>query len=287
MDFGYFGVNVGAFDNGDAIARLATTAEGLGYESLWTGEHVVLIDPQEAPSPVPPDSPFVDTVTTLAFIAGKTERIKVGSGILLLPQRDPIVLAKELAGIDVLSNGRLLFGLGVGYVEGEFAALGIPYEERGPRTTEHIEVLRTLWTQEKPCFDGRFTSFSGIQSRPLPVQKPHPPIHVGGMSAPALRRAVAQGDGWYGFFQNVEGTAAMLRNLEEAAKQVERPAALGKLEITITPPGPIDADTASQYQDLGVDRIVLMRSMEDMANLGREDDVLRFLEDSARELSLG
>jgi probable F420-dependent oxidoreductase len=287
MEFGYFGVNVGAFDNGDAIGRLATTAEGLGYESLWTGEHVVLVDPQEAPSPVPPESPFVDTVTTLAFIAGKTEKIKVGSGILLLPQRDPIVLAKELAGVDVLSNGRLLFGLGVGYVEGEFAALGIPYEERGPRTTEHIEVLRTLWTQEKPSFDGQFTSFSGIQSRPLPVQKPHPPIHVGGMSAPALRRAVAQGDGWYGFFQNVEGTAAMLRNLEEAAKPVERPASLGKLEITITPPGPIDADTAKQFEDLGVDRIVLMRSMEDMANAGREDDVLRFLEDSARELSLG
>jgi probable F420-dependent oxidoreductase len=287
MEFGYFGVNVGAFDNGDAIGRLATTAEGLGYESLWTGEHVVLVDPQEAPSPVPPESPFVDTVTTLAFIAGKTEKIKVGSGILLLPQRDPIVLAKELAGVDVLSNGRLLFGLGVGYVEGEFAALGIPYEERGPRTTEHIEVLRTLWTQEKPSFDGQFTSFSGIQSRPLPVQKPHPPIHVGGMSAPALRRAVAQGDGWYGFFQNVEGTAAMLRNLEEAAKQVERPASLGKLAITITPPGPIDADTAKQFEDLGVDRIVLMRSMDDMANAGREDDVLRFLEDSARELSLG
>ncbi len=287
MDIGYFGVNVGAFDNGAAIARLATTAEGLGYESLWTGEHVVLIDPQEAPSPVPPDSPFVDSVATLAFIAAKTEKIKVGSGIILLPQRDPIVLAKELAGIDVLSNGRLLFGLGVGYVEGEFRALGIPYEERGPRTSEHIEVLRTLWTQEKPSFDGQFTSFSGIQSRPLPVQKPHPPIHVGGMSPPALRRAVAQGDGWYGFFQNVEGTAAMLRGLEEAAKRVERPATLGKLEITITPPGPVDADTAKQFEDLGVDRLVLMRSMGDMANSGSADDVIRFLEDSARELSLG
>ena len=287
MNYGYFGVNVGAFDNGDAISRLATTAEGLGYESLWTGEHVVLIDPQEAPSPVPPDSPFVDTVATLSFIAAKTERIKVGSGILLLPQRDPIVLAKELAGVDVLSNGRLLFGLGVGYVEGEFEALGIPYAERGPRTTEHIEVLRTLWTQERPSFEGRFTRFSGIQSRPLPVQKPHPPIHVGGMSPPALRRAVAQGDGWYGFFQNVEGTAAMLRQLEEAAKEVERPASLGRLEITITPPGPIDADTARQFEDLGVDRIVLMRSMEDMANVGREEDVLRFLEDAARDLAIG
>ena len=117
MDIGYFGVNVGPFDNADAIERLATTAEGLGFESLWTGEHMILVDPQEAPSPVPPHSPFVDTVATLAFIAAKTERIKVGSGIILLPQRNPVVLANELAGVDVLSKGRLLFGLGVGYVK--------------------------------------------------------------------------------------------------------------------------------------------------------------------------
>ena len=287
MDIGYFGVNVGAFDNPDSIERLATTAEGVGFESLWSGEHVVLIDPQEAPSPVPPHAPFVDTIATLAFIAAKTERIKIGSGIILLPQRDPIVLAKELAGIDVLSKGRLLFGLGVGYVEGEYDALGIPFAERGPRATEHIEVIRALWTQEKPAFDGRFTSFSGIQSRPLPVQKPHPPIHVGGMSPPALRRAVAQGNGWYGFFQDLDGAAAMLRNLEEAGKRVERPAELGKLEISVTPPGPVDADTARRFEDLGVDRLVLMRGFEDMAGAGSEDAAIRFLEDTARELSLG
>ena len=287
MEIGYFGANVGALDNPDAIERLATTAEGAGFESLWTGEHVILIDPQEAPSPVPPHSPFLDTIATLAFIAAKTEKIKIGSGIILLAQRNPIVLAKELAGIDVLSKGRLLFGLGVGYVQGEFDALGIPYAERGPRVTEHIEVIRTLWTQEKPAFDGRFTSFSGIQSRPLPVQKPHPPIHVGGMSPPALRRAVAQGDGWYGFFQNLEATAARLRELEEAAKQVERPAELGKLEISVTPPGPVDADTAQRFEDLGVDRLVVMRGFEDMANAGSEDAVIRFIEETASELSLG
>jgi probable F420-dependent oxidoreductase len=287
MHIGYFGANVGACSNPDTIERVATTAEGVGFESIWTGEHVVLIDPQEAPSPVPPHAPFVDTVATLAFLAAKTERIKLGSGIILLPQRDPVVLAKELAGIDVLSKGRLLFGMGVGYVPGEFEALGIPFEERGERATEHIEVIRTLWTQEKPAFDGKFTSFSGIQSRPLPVQKPHPPIHVGGMSPPALRRAVAQGDGWYGFFQGLDATAAMLRGLEEAAKRVERPTALGKLEISVTPPGPVDADTAKRFEDLGVDRLILMRGFQDMTGAGAEDAVIGFLEDTARELSLG
>jgi hypothetical protein len=107
------------------------------------------------------------------------------------------------------------------------------------------------------------------------------------MSPPALRRAVAQGDGWYGFFQDVDGTAAMLRQLEETAKRIERPAGLGKLEISVTPPGPVDSDTARRFEDLGVDRLVLMRGYEDMAGGGSEDAVIRFLEDTARELSLG
>jgi len=285
MKFGYFGLNVGTFHAPESIGRLVVSAEQLGYESIWTGEHVVLVDPQVPPSPAPPHAPFVDTIASLAFAAAKTSRIKLGSGIILIAQREPIVLAKELAGVDVLSNGRLLVGVGVGYVKGEFDALGIPYEERGPRASEHIEVLRTLWTREKPAFDGRFTKFSGIQSRPLPVQKPHPPIHVGGMSPPALRRAVAQGDGWYGFFQDVASTAKMLDGLREAAKRVERPASLGRLEITVTPPGPIDSDTAKRYADLGVDRLVLMRSFQDMAGKGdrtAEDAVLRFLEEMAK-----
>ena len=287
MQIGYFGANLGAFDGPDAIGRLAESAEALGFESLWTGEHVVLVDPQKPPSPVPPHAPFVDTIATLAFLAARTERIRLGSGIILLAQRHPIVLAKELAGIDVLSKGRLFFGVGVGYVPGEFEALGIPYAERGARTTEHIEVIRTLWTQEKPAFAGRFTSFSGIQSRPLPVQRPHPPIHVGGMSPAALRRAVAHGNGWYGFFQDLDATAKMLRGLEEAAKQVERPKALGRLEISVTPPGRVNRDAARRFEDLGVDRLVLMRGFEDMAAGGSEEAALRFLEDTARELSLG
>lgn len=290
MKFGYFGLNVGTFNHPDAIERLVVAAEQLGFESIWTGEHVILVDPQVPPSPVPPHSTFVDTVASLAFAAAKTTRIKLGSGILLIAQREPIVLAKELAGIDVLSKGRLLVGIGVGYVKGEFDALGIPFEERGPRASEHIEVLRTLWTSEKPAFAGRFTKFSGIQARPFPVQKPHPPIHVGGMSAPALRRAVAQGNGWYGFFLDVDNTKKLVEGLRETAKRVERPASLGKLEISVTPPGPIDSDTAKRYEDLGVDRIILMRGFADMAGqraASAEDAVVRFLEDMSKEHRIG
>ncbi len=287
MKLGFFGANIGALDNPDAIARVAQTAEGLGFESIWTGEHVILIDPHAPPSPVAPEAPFVDTIATLAFLAAKTETIKIGSGIILLAQRQPLVLAKELAGIDVLSKGRLLFGVGVGYVPGEFEALGIPYEERGPRTSEHIEVIRTMWTAEKPSFDGQFSSFSGIQSRPRPVQTPHPPIHVGGASPPALRRAVSQGNGWYGFFQDPDATAKVVRDLEETAKRVERPSALGKLEISVTPPAPFDFDSAKRFEDLGVDRLILMRDFADMQGGGSVDHTVRFLEDAAGKLGLG
>ena len=286
MDIGYFGANLGAFDNPDSIERLAVTAEAAGFESLWTGEHVVLIDPQRAPSPAPPRSPFVDTIATLAFLAAKTTRIKIGAGIILLPQRNPVVLAKELAGVDVLSKGRLHFGVGVGYVKGEFDALGIPFAERGARTSEHIEVIRTLWTHDQPAFDGRFTSFAGIQSRPLPVQKPHPPIHVGGMSPAALRRAVTQGNGWYGFHQDLDATATMLRALADMATRFERPKSLGRLQISVTPPGPVDRDTARRFEDLGVDRLIVMRGLADMASADNEDAVIGFVEHTVRELSL-
>ncbi len=289
MDYGYFGFNLGPLNNADSIERVVVSAEQLGYESIWTAEHLFLMDPESPVLPVPPESNLVDSVASLAFAAGKTERIKVGSGIILIAQRDPIVLAKELAGVDVLSKGRLLFGVGVGFVPDEFEVLGIPWEERGARTSEHIEVVRTLWTQEKPAFDGEFTQFSGIQSHPMPVQKPHPPIIVGGDSPAALRRAVAQGNGWYGWY-DVDGTAAMMQALEETAKSTERPASLGPLQINITPGEPIDSDTAKRYEDLGVERLILVRdAFETARSPGKEvdDEIVAFLEDQARELGIG
>ena len=286
MKIGYYGVNCGPFDNPDSIRRIATTAEAAGYESLWTAEHVVLVDPQAGGSPFPPDAAFVDTIASLAFLAAVTERVTLGSGILLLPQRDPIVVAKELAGIDVLSKGRLLVGVGVGYVEGEYDALGIPYAERGARMAEHIDVLRTMWS-DAPGLDGRFSSFSGIQQRPRPTQRPGPPIHIGASARPALRRAVAQAEGWYGFFNDPDSTAATLTTLAELADEVDRPAELGELEISITPPLPVDRDLARRYEDLGVDRLVLVRDFADMSTGGDEDAAIRYLEETAAELGLG
>ena len=286
MDIGFFGINMGALSSRDAITRVALAVEASGYESLWTGEHLVLVDPQVAPSPRPPESPFVDTIATLAYLAGVTERVKLGSGIILLAQRNPVVLAKELAGIDVLSAGRLLFGVGVGYVKKEFDVIGVPYAERGARVTEHIEAIRTLWTEQKPVFQGKFTQISDVQSHPHPVQNPHPPIIIGGMSERACHRAITQCNGWYGFSLGLERTAEMLENLKVAASKYERPTALGELEITVTPPGPVDLDMVKRYEDLGVSRVVILRGAPSKKEGSAVDNAVRYVKEAAENLHL-
>ncbi|MCG8587980.1 MAG: TIGR03619 family F420-dependent LLM class oxidoreductase [Proteobacteria bacterium] len=279
MKLGYFGINVGPCSDPDVAAPVARAAEAAGYDSLWTGEHVVLPDPQAPPSPAPPEMPFLDPAVSLGFLAAETERVLLATGIVILPQRNPVVLAKEFATVDRLSKGRLVLGVAAGYLEAEFQALGADFANRGALTDEYIAAIRTLWTEEKPVFHGDTVHFEGIQSRPLPVQQPHPLIVVGGQSPPALRRAQREGNGWYGFALDLEGTERCLRGLEEAAKAVERPSELGSLEISVTPvPGPIDRDTARRYEDLGVDRLVLMPLAGDAEGL------VALVEKSAEEL---
>ncbi len=279
MKFGLFGINFGPCANPEVAARVAQAAEAAGFDSDWTGEHVVLPDPQAPPSPSPPETQMLDPAAALALLAGRTKTLRLATGIIILPQRNPLVLAKELASVDVLSGGRLIFGLGAGYLKPEFDALGAPFADRGARTSEAIEVLRTLWTQDRPSFDGRFWSFSGIQAHPRPAQQPHPPIVVGGHSPPAYRRAVAQGDGWYGFALDADAAAASLEGLRKAAKDVERPSQRRSLEISVTPSVRLDADTVNRYADLGVDRLV------PIARGRSADELVAFVEETARLFS--
>jgi alkanesulfonate monooxygenase SsuD/methylene tetrahydromethanopterin reductase-like flavin-dependent oxidoreductase (luciferase family) len=181
-------------------------------------------------------------------------------------------LAKELASLDVLSQGRLIFGLGIGYLKPEFDALGIPFTQKGARSIEYLEAMLAVWTQPKPTYSGRFVSFGGIQALPRPVQQPHPPIVIGGGTPEAFARAVRYGNGWYGFARDLDQTAEALRGLEEAARRYERPAALGPLEISITPRGKFDRDLVARFADLGVHRLI-------PAPLGAiEADLLRLIE---------
>ena len=142
MDIGYFGLNIGSFDNPDSMTRLLETVEGAGFESIWTGEHVVLPDPRQAPSPAEPETPMLHPPAHLAFLAGVTSTIKLGTGITLVAQRNPVVLAKEIGSLDVLCQGRLLFGIGAGYLHQEFDALGVDFPTRGARTDEYIDAMR-------------------------------------------------------------------------------------------------------------------------------------------------
>jgi len=259
VKIGLYGINVGPCAQPAAAAKVARAAEAAGLESLWTAEHVVLPDPQAPPSPVPPTTPLLDPAVALAFLAAHTERVRLATGIIILPQRNPVVLAKELASVDVLSGGRLIAGFGVGYLEPEFAAIGAPFAGRAERMDECLDVLRALWTQQHPRHDGASFRFAGVDAYPRPVQKPHPPIVIGANTPPAFRRAVARANGWYGFAMDLAATARCLAGLGEAARRVERPASLGRLELTVTPPpGLPDADTVARYAELGVERLVLL-----------------------------
>jgi len=253
MKLGLFGINNGIFAEPDLCRRVAAAADAAALDSLWTGEHVVLPDPQMPPSPAAPDFPMLHPPALLAFLAGVTSRIGLATGITLVAQRNPVVLAKEIATVDVLSRGRLILGVGAGYLEPEFRALGIPFHERGARTDEHIAVMRELWVSPKPAFAGRFTRFSGIDARPRPVQPGGPPIVVGGASDGAIRRAVAIGQGWYGFAMDVGTAQQCIERVRAECRRADRKA---PLEISITPRVPLTADTVRAYADVGVDRLI-------------------------------
>ena len=258
MRIGVCSANSGPYTTRDMLVRLSEAAEEVGIESIWVSEHLVVPDPRRPPSNMDPSDPILDPVTSLAFLAGRTRSVRLGTGIIVLPLRNPLILAKELATVDVLSGGRLMFGIGVGYVEREFDALDVPFGDRGARTEEYLAAIRAIWTEPHPAFDGAMVSFEGVQAFPHPVQQPHPPIVMGGYAPPVMRRTIREAEGWYGWGLDLEATARRLEVLREIASSVQRGEGLGRLEITITPPGDVDAETAARYAALGVDRLNLM-----------------------------
>jgi probable F420-dependent oxidoreductase len=202
-----------------------------------------------------PEDRILDPVIALTFLAAHTREVLLGTGIIILPQRNPLVLAKELASLDELAGGRLIFGIGVGYLEPEFRALGVPFKDRGARTDDYLAAMRAIWTQPRPAYHGRFVSFEHVQAHPQRAL----PIVVGGHTASAYRRAVEQGNGWYGYALDLDQTAHALAGIAEALKRYDRPQELGKLEISVTPPsGMIALDDAKRYADLGVDRLIAL-----------------------------
>jgi probable F420-dependent oxidoreductase len=257
VQLGLFHINMGGQARPDALAKAAVAAEAAGFESVWAGEHVILPDPQVPPSPMAPQDPALDPLLALAWAAAHTTTVRLATGIVIMPQRNPVVLAKQVATLDVLSGGRVTLGIGVGYLEPEFRAIGANFEERGAVTDEYVAAMAALWYAEHPEFHGRFVDFAGVDAHPRPVQRPIP-IIVGGHSAPAYRRAVSSGNGWYGFAQEPEQLAESLTGLRAAADHVGRPAELGRLEISVTPRRRLSVESAGAFAELGVDRVVVL-----------------------------
>jgi probable F420-dependent oxidoreductase len=267
MKVGLFGINSGPCAFPKCAASVARAAEDAGFESVWTGEHVILPDPQAPPSPVAADYPMLDPAVSLAFIAAHTTKLRLGTGIIILPQRNPVVLAKELASTDVLSNGRLVFGIGVGYLKPEFDAIGAPFDHKGARSEEWLAAMIALWSMPKPEFAGKWIKFKGVNAMPRPVQKPHPEIVFGGHTKEAFSRAARLAKGWYGFAQDLDGTAKCVEGLKSACKAAGR--RFEELEISITPSPrvKVDRDTARRYAELGVSRLILLQRGADEAAL--------------------
>jgi probable F420-dependent oxidoreductase len=257
MLLGLVHVNMRQLSRPDALVRAARAAEAAGFDSVWAGEHVVLPDPQVPPSPMPPREPSLDPLFALAWAAAHTTTIRLATGIVILPQRNPVVLAKEVASLDVLSGGRVMLGIGAGYLQPEFRAVGANYAERGAVTDEFLDAMNALWYDPRPAYHGRFVDFAGVDAYPRPVQRPLPLI-VGGHTPPAYRRAVARGHGWYGYGLTPPQAAASVAGLAAAADAVGRPAELGKLEISVTPRGDITTELMAQFAQAGVHRLVLL-----------------------------
>src|SRR5215813_3873522 len=159
MRFGVFGLNFGACADPPLQVRVAVAAEEVGFESVWTGEHVAM-PVRDNPVPTPPETPFLDSLVALANVAAHTRRLRLGTGILVLPHHNPVLLAKALTTLDLVSGGRLIAGFAGGYVEAEFRALGVDFHQRGAITDQHLAAIRALWTEREPRFSGTFASFS-------------------------------------------------------------------------------------------------------------------------------
>jgi probable F420-dependent oxidoreductase len=287
MKLGLFGINMDLCAVDPALAvRVAQAAEAAGWESVWTGEHYVLPDPALGRTPAPPETPLLDPFVALTNVAAHTTTLLVGTGVTVVPVHQPLVLAKKVASLDRVSGGRFLFGVGVGYLAPEFAALGVPLAHRGERMDEYLDALRTIWTNEAfATFDGRFTSYADVRAEPRPVQQPGPPLHFGGYVPAAYQRAVTRGHGWYGFALDPAATAACLAALRAVEAAHERPAELGPLEISVTPrPGvPLDDAGLAAWAELGVTRLIVLppRPPRGASAGDTADALVAFVEDLA------
>jgi len=283
MKFGLRYANLGRYADGAAAVELAQAAEAAGFDSIWTVEHVVVPDGYQSRYPYSPtgrmgsgleDFPIPDPLVWLAFVASATRTLKLGTAILILPQRNPVITAKAVASLDHLAGGgRVLLGIGVGWLAEEFASLGVPFDDRGPRADEYVAAMRALWSQERASFHGRFVSFQDVFCRPLPAAR-RIPIIVGGDTKAAARRAGRLGDG---YFPARPASAELVDEMRRAAEVAGRNPA----DIELTLAAPAEPAEIEKLARQGVARVAVpvssaaglpaqVRTPEDVLRYGKE-----------------
>lgn len=285
MKIGFFAIGIGASTEPQVLRAVAMAAERLGFATLWAPEHVVLVEEYASQYPYssgkfpgPPDIPIADPFATLAYAAACTSTIRLGTGICLAPEHNPLVLAKTAATVDRLSGGRFTLGVGVGWLAEEFQALGIPFEHRGARTREYIEVMRKLWTERSSTHHGRFVDFAGVLSYPKPAGNKAIPVWFGGESPAALRRVAAYGDGWIGFKVGPDAAVEKIRQIENMLRANGR--RRSDVTLAVSPyTDPITPDDLKRYRDAGADEVALL-----MRGRPREEsEIVAAMEQMARE----
>ena len=263
MKIGIVPINLGGPDAAEAMIPVAQHAESAGIESVWTFEHAMVPVDYESKypydksgkMPIAPETWFIDPLISLAHVAAATKTLKLGTGVNILPQANPLMLAKQAASVDVLSRGRLLLGLGIGWLEEEYDAMGVPFPRRGARFRDYILAMKKVWSGEVVEHQSDFLSWSGFVSHPTPAQKPHPPLLIGGTSKQALKRVATLGDGWYAPSSGPEQLAGQLETLKSIAAEHGRD--YDSIEITATWRVNAQPDGLAQYADLGVDRVIV------------------------------
>ncbi|MDG2304140.1 MAG: LLM class F420-dependent oxidoreductase [Candidatus Binatia bacterium] len=279
MKFGLMFANVGPFGQPEMLTSFSQAAEAAGIESLWTVEHVAVPVGYESTYPYSPDgkmpgpenSPIPDPMLPLAFAAAVTKKIKFGTGILILPQRHPIYVAKEAATLDQLSSGRFMLGIGIGWLAEEFAALGVPFEDRASRTRECVDAIRTLWKDGAHAYDGKFFRWPAIESNPKPVQAGGVPIVVGGHTDISAKRAARYGDGFFPAMQDLAQVEHLKGVITAECTRLGRDPAEVELSVGA---GFADLDYVKRCQDLGVARIGIAPMGFDMDSLSKGLDDL-------------
>jgi len=266
MKVGLHVLGIGAGAQRGVIDAVAATAEACGFATLWSGEHVVMVDRSSSRYPysadgliaVPPTADWNDPMIGLSFAAAASSTIGIATGVLLLPEHNPVLLAKQAATLDALSGGRLVLGVGIGWSREEFDALGVPFARRGARTAEYAAAMRTLWREDVASFDGEFVRFDSVRVNPKPVRGRRIPIVLGGNTDPALRRVAGWGDGWYGFnLAGVADVAERLGYLEARCREAGRDVAELRLAVALRQPQVSDVPALA---DLGVDELVIVAS---------------------------